>query len=605
MEKGEGQGPQSDKWIAKLEKLRKEKKLKRARERQRNESTEDLLDSKKKVKKKKKSKRKSHHKKDKPRWKKSKSSDSDSVSDTDGGGTWVESANRASETKSTEEVRQRDAWMLTLIPSTKVFRTGKDEVDKSVEAELDEYDPTQHALELNHFWKDGGSGLPTELKDEKSDPELGGSSPYISEVTKSGCHLARFTEANSLVVENLVTDTELNKLGARATRAELMGDNDLAAKLRNQLEDLQARKAAQDRSQVKSVEKETFQEETILLTHSNRCGDVRPMSLSHNSSERRRRGKDRSYGIDGKRAKYFADDDEYSLQDLVIQEKRTSADDLHRSVNRMAGRYLEKMGADHTLDDMFVSTASQRAAVPENSERDKARALQEHRQLIRSKLSIDSPELEKQLIVCIGMKVYLAVPFHQPLVPGHCQLIPTLHYTCTVNLDEDVWAEVKVFRKGLVAMFASQYKDVIFIEMATHLRQQPHMVLDCIPVPKDQGHLAPLYFKKAILECESEWAQNKKLIDTRHKELRQSVPRGFPYFSVEFGLDGGYAHVIENEANFPLYFGKEIIGGMLELDPRLWRKPLRESADQQNHRAQQIGKTWEKYDWTKRLVNKK
>lgn len=34
------------------------------------------------------------------------------------------------------------------------------------------------------------------------------------------------------------------------------------------------------------------------------------------------------------------------------------------------------------------------------------------------------------------------------------------------------------------------------------------------------------------------------------------IPKGLPYFTVEFGLDGGYAHVIENEEMVPHYFGK-------------------------------------------------
>lgn len=65
-----------------------------------------------------------------------------------------------------------------------------------------------------------------------------------------------------------------------------------------------------------------------------------------------------------------------------------------------------------------------------------------------------------------------------------------------------------------------------------------------------------LFFQKAILESDSEWAHNKKLIDTSKKGLIGSIPKGLPYFSVEFGLDGGFAHVVEDEHLFPQYFGK-------------------------------------------------
>ena len=62
--------------------------------------------------------------------------------------------------------------------------------------------------------------------------------------------------------------------------------------------------------------------------------------------------------------------------------------------------------------------------------------------------------------------------------------------------------------------------------------------------------------QKAIQESEKEWSQNKKLVDLSKKDVRHSIPKGFPYFSVNFGLQDGFAHVIEDEQSFPWYFGK-------------------------------------------------
>ncbi|XP_076969198.1 CWF19-like protein 2 isoform X2 [Tamandua tetradactyla] len=77
------------------------------------------------------------------------------------------------------------------------------------------------------------------------------------------------------------------------------------------------------------------------------------------------------------------------------------------------------------------------------------------------------------------------------------------------------------------------------------------------------------------------------------------VPRGLPYFSVDFGLQGGFAHVIEDQHKFPAYFGKEIIGGMLDIEPRLWRKGIRESFEDQRKKALQFAQWWKPYDFTK------
>jgi hypothetical protein len=37
--------------------------------------------------------------------------------------------------------------------------------------------------------------------------------------------------------------------------------------------------------------------------------------------------------------------------------------------------------------------------------------------------------------------------------------------------------------------------DVIFYETAMYLRKFPHMVMECVPIPRETGDLAPVYFK--------------------------------------------------------------------------------------------------------------
>ena len=120
------------------------------------------------------------------------------------------------------------------------------------------------------------------------------------------------------------------------------------------------------------------------------------------------------------------------------------------------------------------------------------------------------------------------------------------------------------------------------------------MVYEAVPVPDDEP--SEIYFKKAIQECESEWAMNKKVVSLKEKDIRRSVPKGLPYFHVDFGLNDGYAHVIEDEEIFPKNFAQEIIGGMLDLEPRFWKNPKRESFEAQKARVLSFGATWKKFD---------
>ena len=52
-----------------------------------------------------------------------------------------------------------------------------------------------------------------------------------------------------------------------------------------------------------------------------------------------------------------------------------------------------------------------------------------------------------------------------------------------------------------------------------------------------------------------------------------AVQENFPYFHVEFGCNGGYAHVIENADKFDEFLGKGVAAGLLEVDANVYRKP--------------------------------
>jgi hypothetical protein len=52
---------------------------------------------------------------------------------------------------------------------------------------------------------------------------------------------------------------------------------------------------------------------------------------------------------------------------------------------------------------------------------------------------------------------------------------------------------------------------------------------------------------------------------------------------------------------FTKYFAQEIIGNLLDLPPRLWRKPKRLDKRENSKRIEQFRKKYDQYDWTKLL----
>ncbi|XP_077239241.1 cwfJ-like family protein [Tasmannia lanceolata] len=223
----------------------------------------------------------------------------------------------------------------------------------------------------------------------------------------------------------------------------------------------------------------------------------------------------------------------------------------------------------------------------------------------RCQFCFENPTRPRHLVVSIANFTYLMLPQWQPVVEGHCCILPMHHESSTRTVDNNVWEEIRNFKKCLLMMFAKQDKDVVFLETVMGLaHQRRHCLIECIPLPCEIANEGPLYFKKAIDEAEDEWSQHnaKKLIDTSVKGLRASIPKDFPYFHVEFGLNKGFVHVIDDETQFKSSLGLNVIRGMLRLpEEDMYRRRKQESMETQKQAVASFVREWGPFDWTKQL----
>ncbi|XP_061058584.1 CWF19-like protein 2 isoform X2 [Eubalaena glacialis] len=364
---------------------------------------------------------------------------------------------------------------------------------------------------------------------------------------------------------HILSVDEKNKLGARIIKAEMMGNMELAEQLKAQLD--KANKFEDTIMQISSKKSgvENEDQEEVILVRTDHSGRVWPVNTPRKHLEskggRRKRLIASTYE-EKERVRYFHDDDILSLNDLVKNEKMGTAENQNKHFMKMTSKFMGKTDGDYyTLDDMFVSRAAERERFGEEEENQREKAIAEHRSLAalmeKCLYCFDSSQFPKHLIVAIGVKVYLCLPNLRSLTEGHCLIVPLQHYRAATLLDEDIWEEIQMFRKSLVKMFEDKGLDCIFLETNMSMKKQYHMVYECIPLPKEVGDMAPIYFK------------------------------------------GGFAHVIEDQRKFPYYFGKEIIGGMLDVEPRLWRKGIRESFEDQRKKVLQFAQWWKPFDFTK------
>jgi hypothetical protein len=101
-----------------------------------------------------------------------------------------------------------------------------------------------------------------------------------------------------------------------------------------------------------------------------------------------------------------------------------------------------------------------------------------------------------------------------------------------------------------------------------------------------------------MTEQAEEWGTHNKILSTRGKGLRRTIPKGFSYFNVEWD-DGGFAQIIENQS-FPKDFAADTIAGMMELDPLRFNRK-KKAADYDRAAVLEFLGRWKEFDWTASL----
>ncbi|KAK4263903.1 hypothetical protein QN277_029257 [Acacia crassicarpa] len=300
----------------------------------------------------------------------------------------------------------------------------------------------------------------------------------------------------------------------------------------------------------------------------------------------------------------------YAKQSFSLQQKKREDDaDMHLAHKIMQNKQFKiSSRADDEYD--FEDGESRKSRKKRDNDDHKMTQKNTHAKRIltqqeRCLFCLENPDRPMHLVISIANYTYLMLPKWQPVVPGHCCILPIQHESATRSVDDNVWTEIRNFKKCLIMMFAKQEKEVIFLETVIGLAQQRrHCMIECVPIPHDIAKEAPLYFKKAIDEAEDEWSQHnaKKLIDTSQKGLRNSIPKHFPYFHVEFGLNKGFVHVIDDEKQFNSNLGLNVIRGMLHLaEEDMYRRRRYDAVDVQKQAVVHFLKEWGPFDWTKQL----
>ncbi|KAF3929297.1 hypothetical protein AA313_de0207953 [Arthrobotrys entomopaga] len=394
----------------------------------------------------------------------------------------------------------------------------------------------------------------------------------------------------SATVTKLIDQSTLNKLRASLLKAQLRGDSK-AAELEAEYNMALATFANQKEPEV------------VVLS----AMDSRLLAGGGRSSEAKE-------VTSGRRKGKMEANEDITLDDMVREEKRTRG---HANEGRL---FAERIAKDTKFDndlEYMDENASKLATRIQKSEIDiKNMAIHDFKrqQRILDSCPLCSQETRQPIapVISLGTRVFLTLPTEPELSPGGATIVPIQHRTNTLECDDDEWEEIRNFMKCLIRMYHDRGQDVIFYENAAAPHRKRHAAIEAIPLPLEQGELAPAFFKEAFLSSDEEWSQHQKIIDTASlsrkslgkQAFRRSMVKESPYFHVWFEIDGGMGHIVENENKWPKgdLFAREIIGGMLDCEPDMIKRQGRWNKGK-DRREDEFRKLWKRFDWTRVLLD--
>lgn len=318
--------------------------------------------------------------------------------------------------------------------------------------------------------------------------------------------------------------------------------------------------------------------------------------------------------VDSKLLARVDESEDMTVQDM-LKEEILSNERGERLDLKMAQQIAQDGGYANDLD-YAEDNAEKLAKIRQKSENNlKNQVISKTRKLheaIESCPFCFENERPQTTIISVATRVYLCLAAEPTLAKGTTIIVPIDHHINTLECDNDEWEEIRNFMKSLTQMWAKHNRGVLFYENAVLRSDRQHGGIVAVPVSFGLLDEAPGFFSQSILEFSDEWESHRKIIETAKKAressseaakyaFRSSIAKQAPYFHVWFNINGGMGHIVEDINRWPKgdLFARQVIGGMLQLDPSIIQ---RQGEFRTNNQGRQYFETrWANYDWTAAL----
>jgi hypothetical protein len=174
---------------------------------------------------------------------------------------------------------------------------------------------------------------------------------------------------------------------------------------------------------------------------------------------------------------------------------------------------------------------------------------------------LQSPDLEKHLIICVGEHFYLALA-KGPVNNFHTLIVPIEHVYSAALLNEDQFQELEIFKRSLKKLFDSKNEAVIFFERNY---MSSHAIINAVGIPRDVEWQLSETLKEKAEEFSLQFETIPKL------DSPKDLPASGAYFVVELPNE---TQITRSMVRFPINFGRDFVCAetLLNAEDRIdWR----------------------------------
>jgi hypothetical protein len=199
---------------------------------------------------------------------------------------------------------------------------------------------------------------------------------------------------------------------------------------------------------------------------------------------------------------------------------------------------------------------------------------------------LKSPDVEKHLIVSVSNETYVALA-KGGLVDDHLLIVAVDHVQSIGDMSDAGRRECERYKRSIAAYFRSQEREPLFFERFVVFKNEVHMHIQAVPLPRDSSAQARDAFLAGARE------RNVTLLaDTTPEAI------GGYYLHLEFADGTTLTQSIGKTSKDDIQFSRTVCAKLLEMPERVDWKKCAPPKEQETAICKAVRQRFTPFDWS-------